>query len=151
MFNWRMQSTIPKWQIYTVMALAMIGFVDATYLTVLHFVEEVPPCTIIKGCEIVTRSIYSEIFEIPVALLGSLYYLSVFSIALYYMKTLAFQSGHLLAKVTWIGVIASGYFLYLQLYVLKAICLFCMISIATSTTLFVLAWTAKKKYLIKEL
>lgn len=146
-----MQSIIPKWLIYTIMAVAMLGFIDATYLAVLHFVQEVPPCSIIRGCEIVTRSIYSEIFGIPVALLGSLYYLSVFSIAFYYLKTLKFQAGHLLAKITWAGVIASGYFLYLQLFVLKAICLFCMISIATSTTLLILAWTAKKKYLVREL
>ncbi len=129
----------------------MIGFVDASYLAILHFIEEVPPCTIIKGCEIVTRSIYSELFGIPVALFGSLYYLSIFSIAFYHFKTKKIEAVHLLAKITWAGVIASGYFLYLQLYVLKAICLFCMISIGTSTTLLVLAWIAKKKYLIKEL
>jgi len=53
--------------------VALLGFVDATYLTVEHYRGVVPPCTT-AGCEIVLTSEYSVLFGVPTALFGSVYY-----------------------------------------------------------------------------
>lgn len=75
-------------------------------------------------------SSYGQIFGIPVALLGVLFYMAVFFSALRGwvrgVKVLAI-----------VGMLMSLGFLYLQLFVIKAICLYCMGSLATSTLNFI--------------
>ena len=44
---------------------------------------------------------------------------------------------NLTARLTIIGLLASLWFIYLQLFVIKAICLYCMFSAFTSITLFI--------------
>ena len=44
---------------------------------------------------------------------------------------------NLTVRLTVIGLLASLWFIYLQLFVIKAICLYCMFSAFTSITLFV--------------
>lgn len=119
------------------LVVSAIGFIDATYLMVMHYIGNIPPCTI-HGCEIVLTSAQSRIVGIPVALLGSLYYviLLILSIAFLDSKKIAFIK--CASYCTVIGFIASLYFVYLQLFVIKAICQYCMISAGASTTLFVL-------------
>lgn len=115
--------------------LSSIGFIDATYLTINHY-EGVTPTCAIHGCEIVLTSHQNNIFGIPVALLGSLYYgtlLFLVTLALY-NKNVSFI--HLASRITPIGMLASIYFVYLQLFVIKAICQYCMLSAGTSTLLF---------------
>ena len=73
-----------KYILYVVILIASIGFVDATYLSVLHFQGNSPNCTLIDGCEIVTTSFYSEIFGVPVALGGAVGYVLMLLLALYY-------------------------------------------------------------------
>ena len=57
--------------------LAFLGFLDAVYLTVLHYKNAIPPCTIAHGCETVLTSSYATIFGIPIALIGAGFYLTV--------------------------------------------------------------------------
>lgn len=117
---------------------ALIGFADATYLAVKHFQNEIPPCTLVAGCDVVTTSTYATIFGIPVALIGSLYYLALLTLAIAFFDTKKEALFRFACTSTWIGLIASMYFVYLQLFVLDAICLYCMGSAVTSTVLFVL-------------
>ncbi|MGC9974743.1 MAG: vitamin K epoxide reductase family protein, partial [Gaiellaceae bacterium] len=56
--------------------LALIGAGIAGYLTYTHF-KGTPPVCLTGGCEVVQRSRWSELFGIPVALLGLLAYLSI--------------------------------------------------------------------------
>ncbi len=114
------------------------GFLDATYLAAIHYTNTIPPCIVTSGCEAVLTSEYSTLFGVSNALLGALYYLTLFILAVLSLelgrrRTLAFA-----ASLTPIGFLASSYFVYLQLFVLKAMCFYCMISAATSTILFIL-------------
>lgn len=118
--------------------LGAAGFVDATYLTVKHFLGGPIPCSILKGCEQVTTSQYSTVFGIPVALLGAFYYLTILVLAAIYFDSKKTSVLKLLACLTPFGFLASLIFVYLQIFVIKAICLYCMVSAATSTILFIL-------------
>ncbi|HSR89131.1 MAG TPA: vitamin K epoxide reductase family protein [Candidatus Udaeobacter sp.] len=121
------------------------GFIDATYLAAKHFLGTPIPCSILKGCEQVTTSQYSSLFGIPVALLGSIYYLTILVLAAIYFDSRKPAVLKLLACLTPFGFLASLWFVYLQIFIIKAICLYCMTSAATSTLLFIIGMT----YLIK--
>ena len=136
---------------FTFLPVSFLGFLDASYLTVKHFVGTPLPCSVIHGCEEVTTSQYSVIGGIPVALLGAVYYLAIFILILSVLRRNMFSSCgaenvalanedkllNLTARLTVIGLLASLWFIYLQLFVIKAICLYCMFSAFTSITLFV--------------
>lgn len=115
-------------------AISILGFFDATYLVIKHYNGIIPPCSI-QGCKIVLTSAQSKIAGVPVALFGSLYYLTllILSIASLNNKRLI----TIASKITPLGFIASLYFVYLQFFVIKEICQYCMVSAGTSTLLFV--------------
>ncbi len=129
------------------LVVSLIGFTDATYLTVEHYRGEIPPCGI-KGCEKVTTSEYSTFLGIPIALFGSLYYLFFFLMSVAFFDTKNKKILRILSSLSPIGFIMSVYFVVLQLFVIKAICLYCMLSIITSTILFItgMCYLFKKKH-----
>lgn len=127
--------------------VAFIGFLEATYLSVQHYRGVVPPCTIVIGCDLVTTSSYALLFNIPVALLGALYYLAVLLLAVGYLESGNDTLLFLAVALTPIGFLASAYFMYLQLYIIKATCIYCVGSALSSTILFILGiitWRTKE-------
>jgi uncharacterized membrane protein len=116
--------------------VAFLGFADATYLTVKHFLGSAVTCSLLNGCGPVTSSVWSQIFGIPVALLGSLYYLGMMVLAAVYLESKNEFVGTWLPRLTILGLIASMYFVSLQVFVIQAYCLYCMGSAVTSATLF---------------
>lgn len=125
--------------------IALIGFVDATYLTIEHYRGIAPPCSIVLGCEVVTSSGYATILSIPVALLGALYYLGILCAVLWYLKNGNEKLLKYIKYGTIIGLAASAYFVYLQIGVIGSICQYCMLSAGTSTALFIISWSGIKK------
>ena len=125
-----------KKAVIVMLVLGAIGFIDATYLTITHFRGGIPPCTI-SGCEVVLTSDHNKIIGIPVALLGSLYYLTILSLAITSYITKKERTIKLLSFFTIIGFVASLFFVYLMLFVINALCQYCLISAISSTLLFV--------------
>ncbi len=119
------------------LVIAAIGFADATWLTAKHFLGGPLPC-LTGGCELVTTSAYSNILGIPVALLGAGYYLTQLILAIAYFESKSLTPLRLASYLATAGLLASIYFVSLQLFVLHAICIYCMVSAGTSTTLFIL-------------
>jgi uncharacterized membrane protein len=128
---------IRRWYPYTALLLAGIGFGDAAYLTIQHFTQFTLPCSITQGCEVVTTSIYSSILGIPVALLGLLYYSAI--VLAIYIATFEYKNEKaltIIALFTVLGFSFSLWFVYVQFFLLDAICQYCMISAFSSTALF---------------
>lgn len=138
-----------KFLYFTFLPVSFLGFLDASYLAVKHFTGTPLPCSLLQGCEEVTGSQYSTIGGIPVALLGAIYYMAIFVLVFSYLKRKAFSSAtdnivrenedkllRLAARLTVFGFLASLWFIYLQVFVIKAICLYCMFSAFTSILLF---------------
>ncbi len=116
--------------------VAFVGFVDASYLTAEHVLGGTPACSILEGCEVVTTSEYSTIGPIPIALLGALYYLTVLIGAFLYIDK---KNEKILKAVSYLpiaGAATSLGLVYLMIFVLDAICIYCMGSALTSTILF---------------
>ncbi len=116
--------------------VSLLGFIDATYLTIKHFSGEAITCSLTNGCDAVTNSVYSEIFGIPLALAGALYYLLIFLLAIYYFDTKKQIILKNISFLTPIGLIASAYFTYIQAFILHAWCQYCIGSAITSSLLF---------------
>ncbi len=120
-------------------SLGFLGFITAFYLTVEHYRGLSVNCIVLSGCDKVLSSSYSEVFGIPVALFGVIYYFFVFSTSLFFLfgHSKKFIAAALL--VTPVGLLASIWFVTLQLFIIKAICFYCMVSAFLSTTLFLTA------------
>jgi uncharacterized membrane protein len=114
--------------------LALIGLGVAGYLTYIHYEGIAPVCST-GGCERVQASSYSEIAGIPVALLGLIGYLGIGASLL-----LPGDAGRALTfTLTLIGFGFSTYLTYLELFVIDAICQWCVASAVVMTALLVVA------------
>ncbi len=131
---------IPNWLPFVFLFVSALGFADATYLTVKHFLGTPVPCSILHGCEIVLNSKYSIIYGLPTAMLGAFFYLTVMILSAIYLETKKVIIIKLIVYTTTLGFLASLCFVYIQLFVLKSICLYCMGSAVTSTTLFIFSF-----------
>jgi uncharacterized membrane protein len=132
-------SSVPQ---LVAMAAALVGLADSVYLTVHHLTAEPVPCSIVSGCETVLTSSYAAIGDIPLAAFGAAAYFAAFSLALlaFYGNRMAWKGFGALA------VLMAGFtfwLLYLQAFVIGAFCQFCLISAATSITLFISAFVSR--------
>jgi uncharacterized membrane protein len=127
------------------LVFAFLGFLDATYLTAKHFLDSPVTCTLLEGCEVVTTSQYSEIFGIPVALLGLIYYLLIFVLVNRYRETGVEKFLIGASRFTIFGLLASVWFIFVQAVLLKAFCIYCLLSAITSITLFVIGIITLKR------
>ena len=125
--------------------ISAVGLSDSLYITIKYYLNSAVNCSILQGCDKVLTSPYSKIFGVPVALLGVIYYLSVFTIILIYLKNKNKNLITLLLYLTLAGFLASLWFTYLQIFVIKTLCIYCITSALSSTALFVLTLLCKKR------
>ena len=105
--------------------LAMAGVLVSAYLTWTYLNGAVPVCVGGSGgCETVQTSRYSEILGIPVAALGLFAYATMLLCAVLRGEKAALSG----VFVALIGVLFSAYLSYLELFVLRAICQWCVAS-----------------------
>lgn len=110
--------------------LAIIGLIDSVYLAWVKYADQYALCGPIGDCESVNTSQYSEIYGIPIALLGAGAYL-VIVVLLLAEKRNEFMHEYsplLVFGLSLIGVLYSIYLTYIEIAVLQAICPYCVIS-----------------------
>lgn len=120
--------------------VAFLGFADATYLTISHFADITLPCGtgIFSDCGKVTSSVYATIFGIPIALFGALYYVTHLVLAIMTLDTKNTKWIRWAGYLSIGGLIASASLVFLMIFVIKALCLYCFGSALSSTILFAL-------------
>lgn len=127
----------PYWIAWLFLFVSLAGFVDAAYLTAKHYLGTPVPCSFFTGCEQVLTSRYSLVMGIPAALLGALYYLVFFLSTIFYFDGRRAVILKLLSYFSIAGFLSSAWFVYVQLFIIRAICEFCLLSAITSALLFV--------------
>lgn len=107
--------------------VATAGVLISAYLTWTH-VWGVPPVCVGGGggCETVQTSRYSEIAGVPVAALGLLAYAALLLSAVLRGESAVFLG----LFVALVGVLFSAYLTYLELFVIGAVCQWCVASAA---------------------
>ncbi len=118
--------------------LSLAGFFNASYLTILHYKNVIPPCQIAKGCETVLTSQFSVIFGIPIALLGSIFFLT-----LIFLLLLGFLKYFKLLILS--GVVVSAILIYIQAFILHTFCQYCLLNEAIIFGIFILSLNNKDK------
>jgi uncharacterized membrane protein len=121
--------------------LAILGTIDAIYLLIFKLTGNNHMCLGSGGCHNVNFSPYSEIYGIPVSAFGILAYLAILGIL--FLETrlkLVKENGPLaIFGISLVGVAFSMYLTYLEIYVIHAICPFCVTSAILTTLIFILA------------
>ncbi len=115
-------------------ALALLGLADAWYLADSAMTGAQLTCNIagLDGCNIVAQSPYSHVFGIPLGVYGVVFYTLFLVVSVFTfwrpLRIVDVAIG-LLASV---GFAASIYFVYIQVFLIKALCIYCLGSAAIS-------------------
>ena len=120
-----------RWGLLAVLALTGMGI--SAYLTFTHFTEQPVACGGLGDCNTVQTSAYSEVLGIPVATLGLVFSAALLAVVLWRLtgSELAIDWAPLaMFGMTLTGVGYAVYLTYIELFVLEAICVWC-VSLAT--------------------
>ncbi len=139
---------IHQWSRPLIAAIAGVGALTTAYLTVVKLSQGTTACPT-QSCDFVLASPYATVFGQPLALFGSLAYISMVILALVPLAIAPAdkkETRSSLENWTWLlllaGAIAmsvfSGYLMYLLAFKLKALCLYCLASALFSISLLVL-------------
>lgn len=128
--------------------VALVGVFVATYLAFYKagFIGSLACGT--GSCETVQQSPWANLLGLPVAVWGVGYYLAVFALA--FAGTLDRWADDrrislaLLILTAW-GVLFSGYLTYLELFVIHAICRYCVVSAVLAAVVFILSFLDWKR------
>ncbi len=133
--------------------LDVVGLGIATYLSVVELGGGVPACGPLHGCETVALSPYSRIGGIPVAVFGVALSLILLSLALAWWRTDLYVL--LLAHygLSLAGVIFEIYFMYLQVFVIRAVCVWCTsygLSLIARFVIALVVWVRGRPSLVED-
>ncbi|HEY8460644.1 MAG TPA: vitamin K epoxide reductase family protein [Blastocatellia bacterium] len=122
--------------------VSLVGLGDSIYLTVQHLTGQSVRCTVTAGCSTVLSSQYATIAGIPTAAFGAVAYFAAFSLA-----TLAIF-GYQRARTALAALVApmllmTLWLLYVQTFVLKAFCEYCLLSAGMTMALAALVVAAR--------
>ncbi len=118
-----------RWIAWTGTTLAAIGLAVSVYLTIAHYTEPTIlacPETGVINCAKVTTSSYATIVGVPVAVLGLLYFVGMLPLQLpvaWRSHNVWLQRARLAASG--VGVLMIFWLIYVELFKINAICLYC--------------------------
>jgi uncharacterized membrane protein len=119
----------------------VIGIIVAGYLSYTYLVQTSIVCGPVGDCEGVRSSAYATVQGVSTPLLGLISYLVVavlLAARLRYRASLGFLALCAMMVVTLSGTIFSWYLTYIELFVIHAVCTWCLASAFAITVLFYL-------------
>ena len=125
-----------------VAALALAGIFVALYLLLYKIGVVGNLSCSIGSCETVNTSKWAVLLGAPVAAWGVVFYVVMFSLALASIQDRyadSYAMSKLLVLVSGIGVAFSAWLTFLELFVIHAICQWCVISAIIVTMIFVVS------------
>jgi uncharacterized membrane protein len=130
-----------KWLYRASIILTLIGLAVSIYMTVFKLTGNEKMCIGNGGCSVVNDSPYAVIYGIPVAAFGVGGYLAILAVLIVEKKSnLLKQNATLITfGLTLIGFLFTLYLIYLEIFVIKALCPFCLTSQIAMTILFILS------------
>jgi uncharacterized membrane protein len=116
------------WQAVSFVA-ALAGTAVAAYLVRVHYDEGALICTV-SDCETVQQSEYAELWSIPIALFGLGLYLAILGLGAARWRRPAWHGFATLTAfaLSLSGALYAAYLTYLELFVIDAICQWCVAS-----------------------
>lgn len=136
-----------SWKI-AVIIIGLIGFFDSGYLTYSHYSNQEVACPTVKevnSCEIVATSSYSTMMGTPLALFGMGFYLLITAIGFISLKEKYQFTLNFITPLAFMAWVFSVRLTYLQMFVIKSFCYYCLLSALLSTILLALGVLMVKK------
>jgi uncharacterized membrane protein len=130
------------WRRWLMRLLALAGIGVSGYLTWAHLASRSVACGGSQDCDIVQQSVYSEIAGVPIALLGLLAYAALLALTLWRGRAPDAMEEYLplaIFGISLAGVLYSAYLTYLELFVIYAVCRWCLSSAFIITAIFLLS------------
>jgi len=130
-----------KWLYRLSLALVILGLLVSIYMTIYKLTENNAMCLGSGDCSTVNASRYSEVYGIPVAFIGVLGYGSILASLLLEKRNDFFRQNSTLIifGLSLAGFVFTLYLIYVELYLIKALCPFCLISQVAMTLLFIIS------------
>lgn len=127
-----------------ILFLSILNLIVSSYLFYLDLKKETPFCLINSGCEFILQNKYSRIFNIPIAFLGIVYFL-----ILLIFSFLIFKGKNYLIKffkiIITFGFLFALYLIYLQFFVIKSFCQYCLVVDFSTIIMFFLSLKLKNE------
>jgi uncharacterized membrane protein len=141
-----------RWLLWASAVLAGLGILVSGYLVSKRFTGGSLACTRWADCDVVNNSVYAQLFGVPVSAIGLAGYMLLLGLALAALRTNdAMQRRIILlnAVLTLGGVGFSVYLTYLEIYVIEALCTWCVTSAVIISLLLVTnavaAWRSSRQ------
>lgn len=126
------------------MVLSIMGFANAAYLIYKHYRERKKPlvCPLNHDCSVVTESKWSHLFGVRNEVLGMLFFVGMFVLALglVFFPAYAALLRTVILVSAGLGVLFSGALVYLQAKIIKNYCFYCLISAGITVLVFLNGW-----------
>jgi uncharacterized membrane protein len=124
-----------------ILILAFLGIADSAYLAQSEVSGAPLICNIYSagGCNAVAESSYSKLFGIPLADYGFLFFTILFVLAAFELALYNQMLRRALQGFALVGVVASIYSVVTQVFIIEAICVYCLLSALLTFGVLVLA------------
>jgi uncharacterized membrane protein len=132
---------LPSQESLFVPVLAIAGLGVSGYLSYVELTGSDTVCPIGR-CEVVQHSPYSSIMGVPVAALGFLAYLAIIALwawGRHGRDRLANAAPLLIFTIAFVGTAFSAYLTFLEPFVIKAVCIWCLASAVIITLIMLVA------------
>lgn len=139
---------VARWLLAVLAFLGLVGFADSAYLLADHYIGLPLPCSLGDGCETVLTSAYAMVGPVPLAAFGVGYYLVVLFFALYVYTAPVILRMHTdaLLALALVGFLMSCIFIYIQVFLIGAICMYCALSALCTVLLLAGAITLRVRH-----
>ena len=122
-------------------ALTVIGLLVSVYMTIYKITSNDNMCIGSKDCSVVNASRYSEVYNIPVAVIGVAGYAAILGVLLLERKAGFLQQN---GSMVFFGLSLTGflftlYLIFVEVALIKAYCPFCITSQVAMTLIFFLS------------
>lgn len=137
------------WRRAALILLCLAGIAVSGYLTWTKLTNTTPQCLGIGGCEEVSASRWGSIIVpvgpapgivIPTALLGTAMYVTLLALVLLPLGRLRSLADQAVFGIAFAGVLYSAYLTYIEIFVLRKICPWCVASAVIVTLICILAF-----------
>lgn len=121
---------------------AVIGLLDSIYLAYVKLANAEIYCTPGLGdCDVVNASQWSSLWGIPLGVYGVIGFAAILLIASFgnKWKLLTTHNDLILFAVSFAGFLFSLYLTYIELFILHAICQWCILSALMMTVIFIVS------------
>jgi len=124
-----------------ILVLAFCGLSDSLYLTQNEASNTPLLCNIndLSGCNIVAASQYAHVLGIPLAEYGAMFYALIFVVAALEIVFFDQLLRRILQGLSLIGVLVSLYLTFVEIYVIHALCIYCLASAFIALLIFIFA------------